>query len=91
MSYYNTTPIKNQLLIEFSQIAESQEALILSFFQERSGLSFTWSDVQEVFPNIPEISIKRSMTDLKNAGKLIKTSMIELSKYKRPAHKYTTV
>lgn len=88
MTYYNTTNQKGQILIDFTAKAVSQEDLIYKFFTEHKNSSFTWTEVQKHFPDMNEISLKRSITDLKNDGKLIKTSEKGVSKYGRPSCKY---
>lgn len=89
--YHNTTNQKGQILIDFTAKTESQEGMIWNFFTIHKGESFTWTDVQKHFPDMNEVSLKRCLSDLKNAGKLVKTNEKSISKYGRPAYKYKLV
>lgn len=86
--HYNTTNESGQMLISFSEKAQSQESIIYEFFKQNKGVGYTWSELKEFFHEMNEISLKRSMSDLKNEGKLIKTDEKGMSKYNRPAYKY---
>lgn len=88
MEFYNTTNEKGQILLDFTEKAISQEQQVLQVFQNNPGKQFTWTDVQNHLPQINEISLKRSITDLKNDNLLIKTNEKGTSKYGRPAYKY---
>lgn len=88
MSYYNTTNETGQTLIDFTSKAKSQEEIILEFFTNNRMESFTWSEISNVFPNMNECSLKRSITNLKNDSKLIKTDEKGISKYGKPSYKY---
>ena len=83
--FYNTTNVTGQILIDFTSKAKSQEEMILEYFTNHSNESFTWTEIANVFPNINECSLKRSISDLKNSWKLIKTNEKGVSKYGKPA------
>lgn len=47
-----------------------------------------WSEVIDLLPDSVECSLKRSLTNLKTEGKLIKTKEKRITKYGRPAFLY---
>ena len=86
--HYNTTNETGQLLMLFTEKTRSQEDIIYEIFKSMPQKSFTWSEISEKLPHINEVSLKRAITDLKNANLLEKTSEKALTKYGRPAYKY---
>lgn len=87
MTYYNSTYQQGQVLIDFTAAAQTQEDLVYELFCMKR-VAMNWSEVSGFLPDVNEVSLKRSITDLKNAGKLVKTEEVALSKYGRPAYKY---
>lgn len=87
-NFYNTTNEKGQILIDFNNKAKSQQEMVYDFFIQHRLFGYTWSDVQKHFPEMNESSVKRSITNLMNEGKLEKTSEKGVSKYGKPAYKY---
>lgn len=86
--HYNTTNESGQILIDFNSKSKSQEEMIWDFFITHKLFAYTWAEVQNHFPEMNECSLKRAITNLKNEGKLEKTSEKGVSKYGRPAYKY---
>jgi len=81
-THYNTTHETGQRLLDLSAKAQSQEAIILNFFQANSipGDKYSrWSPSQIraeawVLRGQPEItSVRRAMTNLTSKGLLTKT------------------
>jgi len=69
-AYFNTTGASGQTLVKRNAKATSQNALILSFFQERTGEGFTAWEVSWHFLTYPITSIRRSLNTLEREGKL---------------------
>jgi len=86
--YYNTTNLTGQLLMDFSEKAESQEQRVYNFFSQNQFGKYNWSELSAYLPEINEVSLKRCLTDLKDAGKLIKTDIKSPTKYGKLAYKY---
>ena len=89
MSYFNTTKLNGPCLKEYKKIADSQNDIILNFFSDTDE-SYTPFEVQAlVLPNAPVTSVRRSITNLTNAGYLVKTSELRKGQYKRLNHCWT--
>jgi predicted ArsR family transcriptional regulator len=86
MNHHNTTQESGQLLMSFEAVACSQQDKILSIFK-RLNVPMTWSDVSKIV-GFPEISVKRSLTNLKTSGILEKTDIKGTSMYGRPSYYY---
>ena len=85
MTYYNTTRMSGSDLSEAKKKAASQDAIILEFFQ--AGGSWTPSEVNRVLlQNTPITSVRRSITNLTEAGLLVKTEEQRMGPYKRPEY-----
>jgi len=74
-AYFNTTRANGDTLVKRNAKASSQNALILSFFQERTGEDFTAWEVSRHFLNYPITSIRRSLNTLERDGKLYRNGM----------------
>lgn len=88
MSFYNTINAKGAQLDAFESIANTQEQKVIEVFRKHNKVSFAWFEIQNILSDIPEISIKRAITNLKTKGKLFKTSDMVTGSYGKPCHKY---
>ena len=92
MPHYNTTAETGQQLDLFSRQANKQESLILSIMQQaKKPLSPSWVEkylLQRGY-SYPLTSIRRAMTDLTIAGKLVKTSIKTVGKFGMPEYVWT--
>ena len=91
VSYYNTNKLTGNELKQAEQNARTQEEIILEMFQNKNELSA--SDIYKRYPKTnlfgpPITSIRRAMTNLKNAGHIIKTDKLVIGMYGRPEHIY---
>jgi len=86
MDYYNTTELEPEQVKRYTKKAVSQDDAILEYFRSHpfdSGL--TPSDINNaVLPLAPITSVRRAMTNLTNAGVLVKTSELRTGPYGRP-------
>ncbi len=88
-SYHNTTGSDGDELDEYEGKAKSQESRIMGFYNERyHDLGFTPSEIRaRVFDDKPPItSVRRAMTNLTNAGRLVKTEQQRRGPEGRPEH-----
>tara|TARA_R100000315_G_C5192540_1_gene112410 strand:+ start:461 stop:835 length:375 start_codon:yes stop_codon:yes gene_type:complete len=79
--YYNTTNENGSLLKVNTKQAENQTTLTLSVFQTYPTYTFSadevWNfliDNEAINEQTPLTSIRRAITDLTNAGKIVKTN-----------------
>lgn len=83
--YYNTNHEEGTELLESESKAQTQEELILEYFQFNPGLQLTPFGVKSkldwLFHHVPITSIRRAMTNLTKAGYLMKTNFKETGKY----------
>ena len=88
--YYNTTNQSGSTLTEYITTANSQDDMILNWFRFWPSCAFTPFDVQKALNlmNTPITSIRRSITDLTNEGKLIKLESTVPGLYNRPNHQW---
>jgi hypothetical protein len=77
MGYFNTTKLFGSKISEAVKNASTQDDKIFLFFFENKNKEFSPCQIHKIVfakSNVPLTSIRRSMTNLTNAGKLIKTS-----------------
>ena len=88
MTYYNTTHAAGSELRGYQDKALSQDELIMAFFAGAEGFLYTPSEIRKrVFDDtVPLTSVRRSMTNLTNARRLIKTDQMRSGIYGRPEH-----
>jgi len=89
MTYYNTTHLDGSELKEAHAKAETQEQMIKAIFQRHKEL--TASDAWSYYTarkRCPLTSIRRSITNLKADGYLIKTNRQKLGMYGKPEYIY---
>jgi hypothetical protein len=79
--YYNTTNENGSLLKANTKQAENQTTLTLSVFQTYPTYTFSADEVwqflidnEAINEQTPLTSIRRAITDLTNAGKIVKTN-----------------
>ena len=73
-SYYNTTHVRGQKLKVYEFAAERQEEAVLEFFRVKPTAKLSAEDVGRlVLPGTPRTSWGRCLTNLKIAGKIVKT------------------
>ncbi len=91
MSHYNTTNESGQTLMNFESKAKTQERTILELF-EFFVRPLAWFEVQRLLvEDMNECSIKRSLSNLKAEGKLLKTEEKAIGNTGRPSYKYKLV
>lgn len=91
MAHYNTTNERGQTLINFESKAQTQERTILELF-EFFMRPLSWFEVQSLLvEEMNECSVKRSLSNLKAEGKLIKTDIKVIGKTGRPSYQYKYV
>jgi hypothetical protein len=89
-SYYNTTHSTHPDLVEYETKAKGQEAKILEHFQATQMPSWSPSEIRSVVFNksVPITSVRRGMTNLTNAGRLVKTDTQLPGPYGRPEYRW---
>lgn len=79
-SWHNTTDERN--MEELNVRAESQEDKVLDYFRRNPDRTFTPFHIQKaVLPDSPITSVRRAMTNLTKAGRLIKLTVKVKEKY----------
>lgn len=88
-SYHNTTNSSGQTLLIFEEKAQTQEEIILEFFNNAKS-DYTPDEVMRFlnFENTPITSIRRAITNLTNKGKLIKTNVQRMGAYGKPTYSW---
>jgi len=80
--YYNTTHIPKDLLIERLKKVKKQELKVLAVFQTALDIHLSPTDVYEALNKVyPITSIRRSITNLTNKEKLVKTGSQRMGMY----------
>lgn len=87
-TYFNTTGLSGEQLGLFEAKADSQDVIILEIYRRFNSL--TASECYKLFPDrtTPLTSIRRSITNLFNSGKLVKTEHKKPGIYGRPEYIY---
>ena len=86
MSYHNTTHSTGPDLIRYEAKAISQEDLIMNWFEAVGGRR-TPSEIQSrLLPLAPITSVRRALTNLTNASKLVKTTEQRQGPFGRPEY-----
>jgi predicted ArsR family transcriptional regulator len=86
VTYHNTTHSTGETLRKYEQVSNNQEDVILSWFQY--NVRGTASQAHECMQSSPITSTRRAMTNLANAGKLVKTQRQVEGPYGRPEYIY---
>lgn len=80
--YFNTTSVDGHELRQRRSGARRQQDDVLEFFRRSPGVEFAPHEVHEVvMPDAPLTSTRRAMTNLEQAGYLIKTTTRRLGPY----------
>ena len=88
--YYNTTASVQPVVGKYRERAKSQDVRILAAFLENPRSLATPSQVLSWVFNgsVPLTSVRRSLTDLTNAGELVKTDKQVEGPYGRPEYQW---
>jgi hypothetical protein len=94
MSYYNTTHVLGKKLHEYTEKAKCQEEKILRLFMAYPTHKYTASHVWMISfkqnlairATVPLTSVRRALTNLYNAGYIIKTDKQAIGEYGRPEY-----
>ena len=88
MSYYNTTSETGKHLDRFKRLAGDQSQRILAYYERLNGNPAAPSQCwQSLFgEDTPLTSVRRSISDLTEAGFLEKTEYKKTGVYGRPEH-----
>ena len=85
--FFNTTNETNPDLTEYRQKALNQDERVLELFRARIQASYTPSEVlSAAFDRTPITSVRRSMSNLTDEGRLVKTDGKREGIYGRPEH-----
>ncbi len=91
--YYNTNNLTGSALKAAKQKAISQEETIHRIMKGKGWL--TPFEVHKIFKNrfseIPITSVRRTLTDLVNLGKAMKSKDLTMEKYGRPNYKWKAI
>lgn len=88
-SFYNTTNETGDTLVLLNSKAKKRDELILEFFIKNKGILLRPEDVHRAlfgFKDIPITSTRRSITNLTDAGHLIKTDTKRKGNYNSNVH-----
>jgi Fe2+ or Zn2+ uptake regulation protein len=82
--YYNTTNETGEVLKRAKQKTLKQDSRIMSFFESHPGHWTPCEVWQQCMPNVPITSVRRSITNLTDQGRLEKTDKKKQGIYGRP-------
>ncbi len=92
MTYFNTANLKNPALGKAEIRANSQNGLILAFFQEYPHLRFTpsyvWNHFDMAGKNWPITSVRRAITNLTKKGVIEKCITQKTGIYGMPEYEW---
>jgi hypothetical protein len=85
-AYHQTQPfLTSDHVVEYEVVAQTQEQLVLAFFQSHPDQSFSPEQIREsVLPSAPLTSARRAITNLTTSGELVRTEGITVGNYGRP-------
>ncbi len=87
--HHNTTKETGQVLLDFTEQAEKQDDLVLKFLKHHKGKSFTPFQLHEfILCDAPITSLRRALSNLTKAEKIVMLQEKETEKYGRPNHKW---
>jgi len=88
-SYHNTIHETGRALAKREKKAKSQDRLVYDLFR-KMGRAMSASEIYRLWPEhkTPLTSVRRSITNLKNAAMLVKTSEKVMGLYGSPEYKY---
>lgn len=89
MTYYNTNKESGETLILSQVKASNQDDVILLYFKNHPRELFTPDEIHDKTGlSCPVTSIRRSMSNLSTAGKIVKTDTMREGKYGKNTHCY---
>lgn len=95
MTYYKTTDLTHEQLVQKQHRAGSQEDIIKIFFNKHPERKFTasevWQDLQKsgaINHHVPLTSIRRAISSLKKEGWIDRLPDTKIGLYKDPEHYY---
>lgn len=87
MTFHNTTGETGETLKTSEEKAKTQDEAVLEFFQKNPDYYLSPDDVHKALcvplNNPPLTSIRRAISNLTKAGKLIKTNHTSIGRYKK--------
>lgn len=85
MSYWNTTPIQGDLLLQARRIAGEQDSAVMKVFEDGKPHtpSDVWTRLVNGGRNILLTSVRRSITNLEHVGALVKLDDDRMGPYGR--------
>ena len=86
--YFNTTSYTGVQLTERVQKSASQQEQVYDVFKSVKK-PMAWWEVAKYLPKMNEVSLKRSITNLKTCGCIILTNEYNTSPYGHRSKKYT--
>lgn len=86
MTYFNSTPIQGDLLLQARRIAGEQDTAVMKVFEDGKPHtpSDVWTRLVNSGRNILLTSVRRSVTNLEHAGALVKMDESRMGPYSRP-------
>ncbi|MBA3662743.1 MAG: hypothetical protein H0W61_00855 [Bacteroidetes bacterium] len=84
-SFHNTILSEGQQLLDFESKAQTQDEQVLTVFKAHNK-PLTWCMVAECLPDMNQVSLKRSLSTLKNKGLLFKTDVLVKGNYGKQTH-----
>lgn len=85
-SFHDTIDSSVEEFKKFEADAKSQDEMVLEVFKKHSELA--WFEVQAFLPEMNEVSLKRSLSNLKNKGTLSLNDELVMGTKGKPVHKY---
>jgi hypothetical protein len=87
VSYYQTTRLSAGKRQEYESAAQNQEAAVLDYFRQRPGAKCSPDIVHKyVLPRAPLTSVRRALTNLTQAGHLVRLDEHQPGRYGRLVH-----
>ena len=84
--YYNTTNQSGSLLRWYEEQTDKQEDIVLRFFEEHPGNHSPFDVHFSCLSSAPITSVRRAITNLTKAGKLVKTDHQKMGAYGKPCY-----
>jgi len=88
--YYNTTNVTGTALLRNKRKTETQEDKVLKLYKIAPGRPMGPNLITKLYndnyTSVPATSIRRAITNLTKAGKLIKTDSMEMGGYGKLEH-----
>jgi hypothetical protein len=91
MTYFNTTNEAGQLLINYTEKANTQKETVHTFFKAHPTGLYTTVEVQEATGRKCHASVKRAVSELKGEAKVFKTCFKVIGMWGKPCFKYQNV